>query len=490
MRDGLSYLQAQQLASKGRGNDSMLLHVTPNEMAGLHALANATGNKMTRNPATGLHEAGWFEQYLPAIAGIAAGALTGGAAAPLAAGLASGATKYAQTGSLQQGLMTGLMTGGMAGLGGAAAGAAEATGGAAGGAAGGTGATVGAGGGITANLANAGGSNMVSTGADAGLNAASGANIGNPFAGSESLTYNPSVTTVAQPTTAAPVADAATASMVPPAAPTTPMDSGLKLGNAGFKLAKDGAGAGEINTASQLPSYTTTPLDTAQRTGQAFMDRPGAMLDAMAKDPATKLSAGALFVGNAGQTQLENKEANAAAAQADEAKRRGEYDRLKSKILSNYASVGRSAPWMNAAHFAEGGPVPTTVGYTMADQQASSSFTPFISNSEPVVRYRDGGQVFHMESGGFVVPEYAVKAAGGGDKEQGLAALANNVNARPIRGPGTGTSDSIPAKIDGKQPAKVSNGEAYVAPKDVQRNGGSKAFYQMLKQAKKQRSAK
>ena len=490
MRDGLSYLQAQQLASKGRGNDSMLLHVTPNEMAGLHALANATGNKMTRNPATGLHEAGWFEQYLPAIAGIAAGALTGGAAAPLAAGLASGATKYAQTGSLQQGLMTGLMTGGMAGLGGAAAGAAESTAANAAGEAAAQGATQGA-----TDAAVQGASTNLGIG---GAGEGGIANLGNPqsFVQDQTLQssfYNPSTTQVSNPAatgsmsmsgTPTPQPTMATAD-TPAIAPTTTAgssDTGIGMLNQ-YNQAPMG-------TADQLQANAANSLSTAQSTGQAFMDRPGAMLDAMAKDPATKLSAGALFVGNAGQTQLENKEANAAAAQADEAKRRGEYDRLKSKILSNYASVGRSAPWMNAAHFADGGPVPTTVGYTMADQQASSSFTPFISNSEPVVRYRDGGQVFHMESGGFVVPEYAVKAAGGGDKEQGLAALANNVNARPIRGPGTGTSDSIPAKIDGKQPAKVSNGEAYVAPKDVQRNGGSKAFYQMLKQAKKQRSAK
>ena len=75
--------------------------------------------------------------------------------------------------------------------------------------------------------------------------------------------------------------------------------------------------------------------------------------------------------------------------------------------------------------------------------------------------YAGGGPVA-MEDGGFVMTKKAVDGAGG---PQGIQSLLPG--ARPIRGPGTGTSDSIPAYIqgpNGRTPARVSNGEAYVPP--------------------------
>jgi hypothetical protein len=48
---------AQNLAERGRKGDSMLVHMAPEEVAGLRALARAQGNDMTINPRTGLPEA-------------------------------------------------------------------------------------------------------------------------------------------------------------------------------------------------------------------------------------------------------------------------------------------------------------------------------------------------------------------------------------------------------------------------------------------------
>ena len=78
--------------------------------------------------------------------------------------------------------------------------------------------------------------------------------------------------------------------------------------------------------------------------------------------------------------------------------------------------------------------------------------------------YANGGQVrpFPMQDGGFVMTKKAVDGAGG---QGGLRSILPE--AQPIRGPGHGTSDSIPAYIqgpNGKTPAKVSNGESYVPP--------------------------
>jgi hypothetical protein len=56
---------AQGLASLGRGNDSMLVHMTPREVQGLQGLAMAHGGSLTINPQTGLPEAGILDFVLP-----------------------------------------------------------------------------------------------------------------------------------------------------------------------------------------------------------------------------------------------------------------------------------------------------------------------------------------------------------------------------------------------------------------------------------------
>lgn len=78
--------------------------------------------------------------------------------------------------------------------------------------------------------------------------------------------------------------------------------------------------------------------------------------------------------------------------------------------------------------------------------------------------YANGGHVrpFPMQDGGFVMTGDAVKGIGGIENLQQILP-----EAQPITGPGTATSDSIPATIRGRNgitPAKVSNGEAYVPP--------------------------
>lgn len=95
--------------------------------------------------------------------------------------------------------------------------------------------------------------------------------------------------------------------------------------------------------------------------------------------------------------------------------------------------------------------------------------------------YANGGSVrpFPMQDGGFVLTADAVRGAGG---PRGIAQLVPG--ARMIRGPGNGTSDSIPATIQGPRgqtPAKVSNGEAYVAPEDVEKRGGAPAMYALMR---------
>ena len=81
---------AQHLADKGRGTDTTLVHMSPREVQGLQALAKAQGGSLTVNPHTGMVEAGFLEQALPIVAAAAATYFTAGAAAPaLSAALGS-----------------------------------------------------------------------------------------------------------------------------------------------------------------------------------------------------------------------------------------------------------------------------------------------------------------------------------------------------------------------------------------------------------------
>jgi len=115
---------AHHMAGYGRNGDSMLMHVTPDEVHGLQRLAMAHGGSLTINPHTGLPEANIFSSAWKAIKPIAAplagAALTyysGVALSPLTAGLITGGVGALATGSLQKGLMAGLGAYGGASLG-------------------------------------------------------------------------------------------------------------------------------------------------------------------------------------------------------------------------------------------------------------------------------------------------------------------------------------------------------------------------------------
>lgn len=102
---------AQQVQSAGRGDDTVLVHMTPGELKGLHALAVHHGGELTINPRTGLPEAGFLSTILPMVAGIALAPFTGGLSAALLVGGGMGLYSGIKTGSVTQGLMSGITAG-------------------------------------------------------------------------------------------------------------------------------------------------------------------------------------------------------------------------------------------------------------------------------------------------------------------------------------------------------------------------------------------
>jgi hypothetical protein len=109
----------------------MLVHMAPQEVAGLQALAMKHGGTLTINPDTGLPEAGFLSKILPMLAGAAlnyfapgfgtaiSGALGLGevaGAAAIGTGIGVGGATALATGSLSRGLMAGLGAYGGAGL--------------------------------------------------------------------------------------------------------------------------------------------------------------------------------------------------------------------------------------------------------------------------------------------------------------------------------------------------------------------------------------
>jgi hypothetical protein len=105
---------AHKAQSAGRGQDTMLVHMTPGEVKGLQALAMAHGGSLTINPETGLPEAGFLRKILPTLLGAGLSFIPG--VGPLmAAGIVGGGYGIAK-GSLAEGLKAGLGAYGGAGL--------------------------------------------------------------------------------------------------------------------------------------------------------------------------------------------------------------------------------------------------------------------------------------------------------------------------------------------------------------------------------------
>ena len=451
---GLSVLAnplAQQLQSYGRGDDTMLVHMTPNEVNSLQGLALASGGSLTISPHTGLPEAGWLGKLLPTLLGGALAAT--GIGAPLAAGIV-GLGQTAITGDLSKGLMAGLGAFGGASLAGAA----------------------GLGGKISQNAFGALGDKAGIFGANMGAGAAAAPGIVPPAG-------------VTPPAGApAPVAGAP----VPP-----PIDAAL-AGSPEF-VAQQAAQQTAQQAATKAPGFFTKFGETA---------RQGLPKGIISKAAPTMAGLGVLSsVSNAmtpsGYQTLDGRIDNSYQGPYTSQKREAEFapstaDILASSKERDYFKIDQPEIMNMQGQVVQPGSntapgTPILQNYLLPDQKKKKGMPMYGFREVPYMQsgYARGGEV-ELADGAFVVDARTVSELGNGSSNAGIEIL-RRLGGRPVRGPGDGVSDSVPARIGRDQPARVARDEVVFSPEAVRRIGkgdgkrGAKKLYALMEKAHKAR---
>ena len=420
---------ARKVQAQGRNGDSTLVHMTQGEVKGLDAIARAYGGRITINPETGLPEANFLKSLLPVIAGAALNFAVPGLGAALGGfaipALVGGASYLMNP---QQGLMGGLM---------------------------------------------------------AGLGAYGGMGIGNALTAAGAATTAPAVTGTAPGLVqAGAVAPQAAATTVPGTA-----TAGLKsaLAPQAFTAAPAAAAAPPsfMGNLAQAGRGVTALGTEAGRT--AAMQSLGGPMGAVKTIGAVTapMSMGGLEtpeMGGAGGTPTRirpfkyTRTARPDAFNPASEPGAGSYERRY------FDEAYTAQPTTEVLKYAMGGDIEEGVknGNIRSfdddygqDEYAMGGLTAFNS----------GG----LQDGGFVLPADVVAHLGNGSTTAGYKVLAKGLGARPIKGKGDGMSDSIPTTIDGKQPARVADGEAYV-PAEKVKEVGPKRLYKMMEKVRQART--
>ena len=461
---GLSVLanpMAQQLQSFGRGDDSMLVHMTPGEVNSLQGLAMATGGSLTINPNTGLPEAGWLGKLLPTILGAIATPLTGGLINPLTASALIGAGTGIATGNLKKGLMAGLQAYGGAALGSAAGLNAGSFG---------IGQAANAAKAVTPVVTNAASVVPSATRDAVGIGSKFGAGFGggpgvSAFApGASGTGLTTAVNTVVNaPTTAAPgffgkFANAARA--------------GLPAGTPGI-IAKNAPMIAGLGVLSGVSGAMTPSGGTMG---------PNGMVDNSYQGPYTAQKRTPSFAKDTNEILDSSIERRYFDVDMPEV-----YN-VQGQVVQPGSSTARGTPILQNYL------LPTNKKTPKGSPMYGQRFVPYMTGPEDE-GYADGGEV-ELADGAFVLDARTVSEIGNGSSNAGLEAL-RRIGGRPIKGPGDGVSDSIPARIGRDQPARVARDEAII-PADVvkrigkgnQKRGADKLYALMDKAHKARKKAK
>lgn len=424
---------AQHLASQGRYGDNMLVHMNPKEVAGLQALAQHKGTSLTINPHTGMPEAFGLGDLNPFRIVQGKGEIGESGFGSMLIGAALMAAGVPPQ-------FAGLMTGG---------------------------ATLAMGGNLKQALGQ-------------GLGAYGGASM----AGSAGLGPTPPA-----PGTV-PVEERL---LTPPAAPTAPVQAapvsatptGMDFGGSSYTgtAVPPTQAAAQVATTTPAPTLTPTttgPLTDAQvdvglgKAGtytpvsqQGFMDKTMAFADKY-KWPLAGAATLGLMMQKPKGVEVENQKPGL----------------IRPYIYDPQTQGLRALNPVKAPGYAEGGMAMDLAGqqYPMSDMNAPDYAIPFQTpgNARTSGVTDTGVNPYTGETRNM--------AAGGishlGDYSDG---------GRLLKGPGDGVSDSIPAMIGDKQPARLADGEFVIPARIVSELGngsteaGARKLYAMMDRVQKAR---
>jgi len=474
---------AKNLSSKGRGKDTLLVHMSPREVQGLQALAKSKGGSLTINPETGLVEAGFLEQVLPVVAAAAATYFTAGAAAPaLSAALGSSAAG---------GILAGAGAGALIGGGSAALQGKDASQGALYG---------GVGGAISGGLGAYGDANVLGAGADpaavaggvpAGAAPPVPTNIIPTTASGEitSAAYDPAITGAVSPTTG----------MVPPspqgvgfagATPPTYFQEANPLTKTGI-LALPGLGAAAGDSynppgSEQYDENSPYRMRLSSNFQGSTPVRPNPYYRAQYAQGGMVAMAPGGLASLQGNMYPQGQQVNTQFATPSQMPTSAEV------VRSDYAAP--TNPYtgemvrMNVGGSAKSKKPKRTTAAQMAAMDSYEAALAGMNNAAVGAQMPSGtsaGLDPRMQLGQLNLNKGGIADLGG-----------YSDGGRMLKGPGDGMSDSIPGVIGGKQPARLADGE-FVVPADVvshlgngSTDAGAKKLYAMMDKVRQARTGK
>jgi hypothetical protein len=445
---------AKHLASHGRGPDTELIHMTKGEINSLQTLAKANGGSLTVNPHTGLPEAGFLKSLLPMVIGAGITAATGGAAAPWMVGLGMGGFEAMRTGDLSKGLMAGMGAYGGAGL---------------------AGGLMSAGASTAQNAAMEG----AKTSAEKAIADQAASSTAAELAGNQTAAESARLAAQGQTVQQAQAQAAAEASKQALASPTSTMWEGAKSltdasGRTAFGNYATGMGSsvGKLGLAAAVPMVgemmqpkMQEPIKGDSTMPQRLQYDVGRAKDASGNPytPAPDVPGYGDQGQNFGREQNYFPTAGYRNITADQA-----------KAMRGYAGGGPVEAMSNA------NAIGANTGYPQADINKAAYATPWQNPvSQNVVQGTADTGVNSMtgEQNEFAKGGLSAAASHLGDYSDG---------GRLLKGPGDGVSDSIPAMIGNKRPARLADGEFVVPARIVSELGngsteaGARKLYAML----------
>jgi len=446
-------LAARHLASQGRNRDTELVHMSRPEVAGLQALARQHGGNLTRNPTTGLVEAGFLDSILPTVAGAGLSMAFPELTPLMSAGIVGGGTALLSGGNLQKGLMAGLGAYGGAGIGQALmSSGAESLAGAAPVLE--QGASV-----VPTPVAPSTASGFGGVGTDAAI-------MQNPTLPSQATGFGGVGTDAA----------VGRAGLALPPATTQNVAASNALGQAAAAPTPAALAVEQAAMRSPAEQYAQSAQEYASKYANAMQQTPGATMLQGVKNLGQTGGLSALATRMGGNMDA-LKYAGAAVAPAL-------MDMTSSEIPSHTAATDYAntiRPYKFSQYHNPNAPINSQTPYFT---QTMTPQTPYVAPyaGGGMAKGPARGESLRGTMGQLRGVEHLMSYANGGMSNLGSYSDGGQL----LRGPGDGVSDDIPAQIGQQQPARLAEGEFVVPARIVSElgngstNAGAKRLYAML----------